>query len=159
MNSILVTYYSRSGYTRKVANALARALDADLDEITESRPRLGIAGYLRSGFEAVRAARPPLLESRHQPKHYRKVVIGTPVWAGHVASPVRSYLLRYATDLQHAGFFCSYGGSGADKVLTEMAGLVGHAAEATLALTDREIDAGAQAAIDRFAKTLRLQHP
>ena len=36
---ILVVYYSRSGTTRKIAEALFSALNCDLEEIVESRSR------------------------------------------------------------------------------------------------------------------------
>lgn len=45
---ILVVYYSRSGTTRKLAQAISQELHCDLEEITETRSRNGLVGYLRS---------------------------------------------------------------------------------------------------------------
>jgi flavodoxin len=41
---ILVVYYSRSGTTRKIAEALSEALACDLEEIVEDKSRAGSFG-------------------------------------------------------------------------------------------------------------------
>src|SRR5262245_20444151 len=48
-NKVLVTYYSRSGHTRRLAERIAQVLGADLEPIVDQRPRAGLLGYLRSG--------------------------------------------------------------------------------------------------------------
>lgn len=157
MNKTLVVFYSRSGYTRKIAELLARALNADVDEIREPRGRTGGLGYLRSVYEVLRGARPPILQPRHHPHAYERIVIGTPVWARHISSPVRSYLTRHQDDLKHVAYFCTYGGRGAEQVLNEMAQLLDRAPQATLSLTDREVYEGSDAKIAPFVKVL-LSH-
>jgi len=52
---ILVAFYSRTGHTRQVAEAIAAALDAELEAIEDVRPRLGIIGWWRSGRDKVAA--------------------------------------------------------------------------------------------------------
>lgn len=158
MMKTLVVCFSRSGYTRRVAEQLADTLGADLEAIVESRSRLGPAGYLRSVVEALRRRQPPIAQLHHHPRAYEQVLIGTPVWASHVSSPVRSYLVAHAGDFRRVGFFCTYGGSGADKVLAEMAQLIDRAPVATLKLRDHEIDAGDGEKLARFVHALRA-HP
>ena len=51
---ILVVYYSRTGRTRAVGEALAQALGCEMEEIVEPRGRTGIFGSLRSAVEAWR---------------------------------------------------------------------------------------------------------
>ncbi|MFN9676572.1 MAG: hypothetical protein ACK58C_03005, partial [Betaproteobacteria bacterium] len=51
--------------------------------------------------------------------------------------------------------FCTMGGSGAGRAFAAMQELAGGAPRATLALTDGQIDAGADAAIDAFVRALR----
>jgi hypothetical protein len=41
MKKTLIVFHSRSGYTRRVAQALAQRLDADLDEIRIVQPMAG----------------------------------------------------------------------------------------------------------------------
>lgn len=47
--SRLVVFYSRTGNTKKVAEALARELKCDTDEILETKSRKGILGYIFAG--------------------------------------------------------------------------------------------------------------
>ena len=46
---ILTVYFSRSGNTRKVAEAISKAVVSDLEEIMEPRGRGGSISWLRSG--------------------------------------------------------------------------------------------------------------
>ena len=50
---VLVVYYSRTGNTRFVAEAVAQSLEADIEEIKDGKNRMGIFGFLRCGYEAI----------------------------------------------------------------------------------------------------------
>jgi menaquinone-dependent protoporphyrinogen IX oxidase len=163
MKKALIVFYSRSGYTRRIAKRLAQALNADIEEIVEAHSRAGAFGFARSIFEALMTRLPRIAPARHDPRAYETVVIGTPVWAAHVSSPVRTYLLQHAVEFRRVGLFCTVGASGAEETLAEMAGLLElenvELAERgrfpTLALTDREIDAQKQDKLDRFVALLQ----
>jgi flavodoxin len=138
---ILVVCYSRGGTTLRVATELANFLDADFDRIGENDPRSGVAGYMRSALEAV-AKGLPTIHTRKDPRDYDVVVLGTPVWVGTMASPMRSYLHLHAGDLKHAAFFCVMGGRGGDAVVREMQ-LACDAREApTCVILQREAELG-----------------
>jgi protein involved in ribonucleotide reduction len=66
----LVVFYSRSGTTRRIAEALSETLKCDLEEITEPKPRTGFLGYIRSILEA-RRKRPSIIA----PKKTRRLVV------------------------------------------------------------------------------------
>jgi flavodoxin len=121
MKNTLVVFYSRTGNTRRAAERLAKALDADLEEIREARDRAGMAGFLRSGYEAVARQCPPILPPRKAPRDYARVVLGTPVWAGRMASPVRSFLQGHGQDLRRLALFATCGAAGADAAPDESA--------------------------------------
>jgi hypothetical protein len=55
---ILVVFCSRSGRTRRIAKALSKELECDLEEINEPRTRTGLLGYIRSLLEAPEAPIP-----------------------------------------------------------------------------------------------------
>lgn len=155
----LVVYYSLTGHTRRVAERLARLLDGSALAITEPVPRHGMTGYGRSLYEAVsgRDARiePPLRD----PAAYDLVLIGTPVWAWHLSSPVRALARRWATRLPQVAFFATMGGSGSDRAFEELRRLVGRKPLAELALTEREcMDLATPAVngrLESFARLLR----
>ena len=89
---VLVVYYSRTGTTRRVAEYLAEYFRFDLDVIV-SDSRSGALGYVKSGYESAFGKRPPISFSKN-PEDYDLVIVGSPIWAGTIASPVRSYLSR-----------------------------------------------------------------
>jgi flavodoxin len=138
-SKILVVFYSRSGITRQIAHDIARRCGADIEELHDVRSRNGLWGYLRSAREAIRKLpveiRPPVKDARD----YDVVVIGTPVWAGQVSSPVRAYVAGLTAPLKHTGFFCTMGGSGDQAVFTELARITNSSPLSAVALTDRDI--------------------
>ena len=139
MKSCLVVYYSRTGNTERVASRIASACACDLEPIREARTRAGLPGYLRSCFEAITGKRPALLPGTRNAGDYELVILGTPVWAGRVSAPMRSYVLANRGRFHRTALFCTMGGSGGDKVLDELAALCGRPPVARLVLTDREI--------------------
>ena len=136
---ILIVYFSRTGTTRKVAEALARAANADLEELQEARSRHGFWGYLRSGFEATsRRASSELLPLKHDPQRYDIVMIGSPTWSASLSSPVRAYLERERANLPDTGLFVTCRGREAEAVLAQMSALLAKPPLAKLTL--REVD-------------------
>ena len=106
MRDILCMYYSRTGATRQAMTEIAQALDAELVELTDGVDRSGARGYLRSGMDAMRRATLPLApyETERPLSDYRLVILGTPVWAGRCASPVRALLKRRGLELHRVAY-------------------------------------------------------
>lgn len=143
MDRILVVSFSRTGNTDRIASELAIALGADRDPIVEpASRRRGILGFLRSGREAW-SRKPAIIgPPAKDPATYDLVVLGSPVWVGSVASPMRAYLNAQGAKLPRVAFFCTLGGSGDSNALAEMARLCGKPAIAVLSVTERELRAG-----------------
>lgn len=156
MSRILIVYFSRTGYTQRVAESLAQMLDAQLEPITEPRSRRGFFGYIRSAREAMRRRDVDLAALAADPGDFDLVLIGTPVWASHPSSPARTLAMRWQGRVKRVALFCTLGGSGAEAALADLQLALGQAPVATLALTDRELDAGTAAPkLEAFAATLR----
>jgi menaquinone-dependent protoporphyrinogen IX oxidase len=148
---ILVVHFSRTGHTRQVAQSIATALAADIEEIVDPTRRTGILGYFRSGREAWLKRLPSIAPSVHDPGRYDMVVIGTPIWNTSLSAPVRSYLWRHRSRLPAVAFFLTCGGMGIDRVFRQMTEESGRAAVATLAVREKELGTPAlEAAIARF---------
>lgn len=155
MNRILVVYYSRTGNTRTLAGDLVAALRADVDQLDDRRDRCGVFGYLRCAREALRKRTIELLPPAYDPANYDVVVLGTPVWAANISSPLRSYVAAHKAQLSQVAFFCTQGGSGAEKVFRDLAQLSGKSPLATLAVNDRDINNGAYTQqLERFAAAI-----
>ena len=123
MKTCLVVYYSRSGVTARIAESLAQSCGADLERIQDSHSRLGTAGYLRSAWQAMRGLPGEIAPPSHNPAEYPFIVLGTPVWAGHMSAPMRAYILQKREHFRRVGLFCTMGGSGGQDVLTAMAAM------------------------------------
>ncbi len=114
----LVMYFSNSGNTRTVAQALAAHFNADIEELREhkSRPVLQVPkeGEKPEGLGVMRAAMGGFLgfssrieDPRHDPSAYDLVIVGSPIWAGGITPAVRSYLKAYRKHLPAVAFFCT----------------------------------------------------
>jgi len=159
MRKTLIVYHSRTGNTRRVAQALACRLDADVEEIRIVQPMGGALGYAFCALEAMAALAPALRPARKDPAAYDLVVIGTPVWYWSLSSPVRSWLVRRRLTLGRVAFFCTMGSSGAQRVFRTMAALAGRVPVSTLALTDRQIEQGIDDKLDTFVQQVKTGAP
>jgi flavodoxin len=155
---VLVTYYSRSGHTRQIAERIANALDADVEELVDSGDRSGVLGYLRSGFEALFRRGAKIAAPTRELSTYALVVIGTPIWNLSVSSPVRTYLVDHQAALPEVAFFCTYGGSGASRAFAQMAELCGKQPIATLDVRERQLE-HSEPATARFVARLAAARP
>ncbi|MCX5746182.1 MAG: NAD(P)H-dependent oxidoreductase [Proteobacteria bacterium] len=150
---VLVVYFSRTGHTHQVAAAIANEVGADLEPILDRTRRMGVFGYLRSGFEAAFQRHVDIGAAEHDPATYDLVIVGTPIWNLAVSSPVLSYLQRHRDAFRAVAFFCTCGGMGAERVFAQMARAAGAKPAATLAV--READLGrAEVDIERFATSI-----
>ena len=154
--NVLVAYVSRTGHTRVLAESIARAVGADLEEIRDPTDRSGIAGWLRSGLEAGLGASTEIERPRHDPSRYEAVIVGGPVWNGSVSSPVRTYLWVERGRLPAVAFFTSFGAIGAGRALGQMEAVARKRPVATAAFREIETAAGVpRERIRAFAATVR----
>lgn len=142
MSGVLIVHYSRTGFTRKIAEEIRTRCGGHLEPVEDVRSRSGIFGYIRSAREALKKATIEIRPGTARPAEFDLVILGTPVWAGHMSSPMRSYLTAHKGEFKQVALFCTLGGSGADKVLSEMEALCERKPVATLAVTDAEVKHG-----------------
>lgn len=154
--STLVVYFSRHGHTRRAAQLIAEQCGAETEEIVDGIDRRGLFGYLRSLAEAVLRLPVPIQPSRCSPRDYDTVIIGTPVWAWHLASPVRAYLGRHRGRFRRVAFFCCHRGWGSGPVLQEVARLCARPPTATLSLSHLDVAQGRRrSSLSRFVRAVR----
>jgi flavodoxin len=136
---VLVCYYSMTGHTRRLAAELHRALDCGIEELREPRPRTGLVGMLRALVDAMRRRTPPIVPIRHEPEDLDLLVLGGPIWAGRMASPVRTYAAGFARRAPRVALFCTEGARGADQAFAEIEALCGHERVASLVVDERHL--------------------
>jgi flavodoxin len=155
MPKILIAYYSRTGVTKKIAEALREKLNADIEEIKDTVNRDGMKGYLISGKDAMQRKLTKLEPIKLSPRNYNLVVIGTPIWGWNVSVPIRTYLAEQKDNFHEVAFFCTMGGSGDEKAFRGMEQIVGQAPKATLALRTVEVvKDNFSGKLDEFAEKL-----
>lgn len=120
----VVVFYSRNGGTKQVAMHIAKEIRADLAEIIPAKSYKGITGYFRAGYHAMMGKTPEVNITKDISK-YKTIIIGSPNWGGRLASPVRTFINEFLTDVNRVGYFVVQGGSGAERIIDEMQDLVG----------------------------------
>jgi len=124
---VLVVYYSLTGNTRLIAQAVAHKVGADLLEIRTARDPISKLGFLRfpvSGFQALFRLAPRLRPVEVAPNEYDLLFIGTPVWAGGYAPAIRTFLSRFTLEGKKIALFCCcavYAGRALDRLSSALA--------------------------------------
>lgn len=112
---ILVAYFSYSGTTRGIANAISEKTGGDLFEIT---PQEGYSNvYLESNSEVRRNERPALTDTVENMEEYDIVFVGFPVWWHATPAPVNTFLESYDLTGKLIIPFCTSGGSDIDETM------------------------------------------
>lgn len=112
---VLVAYFSYSGTTERVAQALSEQTGADLFEIAPQEEYTNV--YLQSNSEIRRNERPTLNGTVENMEEYDIVFVGYPVWWHATPAPVNSFLESYDLTGKMIIPFCTSGGSDIDETL------------------------------------------
>jgi len=149
----LVAYYSRTGSTKTVAEAIANALNADVEPITADTEGKSMG---RLAMQAMFNARAKIGQTSKDASLYDIVVVGTPVWASKMSTPVRTYLADNKSKFKSVAFFCTYGGRGSEKTLKGMESFCGKTAVGRLDILEKDVKSGEYVEkVKRFATELQ----
>ena len=146
----LVVFYSRSGTTKRVAQEVAKALNADIDELIDKKSRKGILGFLRAGYDATRG-KTTEIEFEKDPYDYDLVIVGTPIWNGRVTPAIRTYLLWNREKIKNAAFFSTCVGR-PGKCLEQMEELWGKKPILRKVLIRKRLDEGTEELAEELKK-------
>ena len=138
MNS-LVIFYSRTGTPKKVGNLISEKLSCDVEEIFDTKKRLGFFGWLRSGKDAMMKKLTILEKINKNPDLYDLVIIGTPIWASNMSTPIRTYISEHKDKFKNVAFFCTEGSRGGVKCFKNMAKICDKKPMATLEINKKEM--------------------
>ncbi len=141
MNTVksLVVFYSRTGTTKKLAEAISGSLESDIEEIFDTKGRTGIFGYLGSAFDAMLKKVAAIEKTKKDPALYDIVVIGTPVWNSKMSTPIRTYISENKESFQKVAFFCTYRTAGGDNTFKGMESLCEKKPVALLGLKAKDV--------------------
>jgi flavodoxin len=91
----LVVYYSLTGKTELVAQALARELGADLRRVEDvDKPAVNWWFMVTAGLAALRGAESPIKPIDTGLQGYDRVFVGSPVWGGSPSTAINTFIAR-----------------------------------------------------------------
>ncbi|MBO7675145.1 MAG: NAD(P)H-dependent oxidoreductase [Atopobiaceae bacterium] len=140
-----VVYYSMSGNTEYVARRIVEEIPADSVRLAPVKeyPTSGMRKFVWGGKSALMAEAPELLSYTIDLAQYDRIVLGTPIWAGTFAPPLRTFIRQHKDELSQkriAAFACSGGGNASKAFAKLEEELGGMTLEARLSLVDPKND-------------------
>jgi flavodoxin len=139
MNGLII-FFSRTGRTLKVAESIQKVTGFYLEQIREKDGRGGPIGWLKSGMESTRKMIPQIMPLIHDPSQYDITILGTPIWASNMSSPMRAFLTEYKSKIGSFAIFCTGDGVEPEKVFNSISALLGKGPLATLGLIGPDRD-------------------
>ena len=127
MSKKLVSYFSASGTTKKVANMIAEAAGADLYEIKPEIPYTTadlnwMDKKSRSSVEmSDKTLRPAIADTDANIEAYDEIVIGFPIWWYVAPTIINTFLESYDFSGKKIVLFATSGGSGFGNTVSELA--------------------------------------
>jgi flavodoxin len=122
----LVAYFSASGVTAGIGKALAKAIDADMFEITPEKPYTipdlnWMNPVSRCNREMLGRKDVPVTGRVQNMEEYDTVFVGFPIWYGGAPNVVNTFLKGYDLTGKRIAVFATSGGSGIGKTAAKLA--------------------------------------
>ena len=135
----LLVYYSRTNITKEIAETIQKKLDCDIEEITDNNKYYGKLGFLKGGMNAAKGRTTDINPISKNPSDYDLIIIGTPVWASNMATPIYTYLMKYNSEIKNVASFCTCMGNGYEQTLKNISEVCGKEQISTMFLTAEDI--------------------
>ena len=126
MGKKLVAYFSASGTTRKVAEMIATAAEADLYEIVPKQPysKADLNWMDKKSRSSVEMSdkkfRPELTDTDAQIDKYDEIILGFPIWWYVAPTIINTFLESYDFTGKKIVLFATSGGSGFGNTVSEL---------------------------------------
>ena len=135
----LIVYYSLEGNTQWAAEQIAARLGADTLRLVPraAYPDKGFKKFLFGGKSAVMKETPELEPYEVDITQYEQIVLATPVWAGTMTPPMRSFLQKEDLSGKRLALAASSMGGSPGKTFEHLRALLGVTGDIpTLSLRD-----------------------
>lgn len=126
MGKRLVAYFSASGTTRKIAEMIAQAAEADLYEIMPKQPysKADLNWMDKKSRSSVemndKKFRPEIIDTDAQINGYDEVILGFPIWWYVAPTIINTFLESYDFTGKKIVLFATSGGSGFGNTISEL---------------------------------------
>ncbi|MFX1437083.1 MAG: flavodoxin family protein [Promethearchaeota archaeon] len=114
MKKVLVVFYSLTGNTKMIAEAIAESINSDILELKPVKELKADSGmkYFWGGYQATMKLKPKLEHFNKNPLDYDIIFLGTPVWAWTYSPPIRSFLGKFDLKGKNVALWTSSDGDG-----------------------------------------------
>ena len=118
----LIVYFSWGGNTKTVANHIYDLIGGEIVEVETVIP-------YPDTYEEVTQIAPGELASDYRPElktkvdnmdEYDTLIVGTPIWGGHLTPAMKSFLASYNLSGKSIAPFCTHGGSGTAQSVNDI---------------------------------------
>ncbi|MGN0251675.1 MAG: flavodoxin [Oliverpabstia sp.] len=126
MGKKLVAYFSASGTTRKIAEMIAQAAEADLFEIMPKQPysKADLNWMDKKSRSSVEMSdkkfRPEIIEPDFLINKYDEIILGFPIWWYVAPTIINTFLESYDLTGKKIVLFATSGGSGFGNTVSEL---------------------------------------
>ena len=104
----IVIYFSRLGYTKKVAYEKANELGADIIELKTKEKTDGTTGFWWCGRFGMHGWPMSTEDIKINLKKYKKVIIVTPIWVFSISAPIRDFCYKYGKDINEVEYIFTH---------------------------------------------------
>ena len=139
-DSSIIYYYSRTKNTKTVAKDLGELLNCPIEEIIDWKKRKGITKFIISGYEAMKGKETKIAPITKEPKDYKHIIIGFPVWASKIPPAIRTFINLYKKDIKSISLFCTQGGNGGEAAFSIIEQLLNINSNFKVTITKSEVN-------------------
>lgn len=122
---VLVVYFSRMGYTKKVAYEEAEKQKADILELKAKEKTENTSGFWWCGRYGMHKWSMPIYDIDVDLKAYKKVIIVSPIWVFSVSAPIREFCYKYSKSINSVEYiFVHFMNTKFENVADEVDGIL-----------------------------------
>lgn len=103
-NNEIVVYFSRMGYTKKIALEIANKSGAQILEIKTKEKTEGTLGFWWCGRFGIHGWSMPIEKVKQDLGKYDKATICTPIWVFGISAPIKEFCKQYSGKLKNVDY-------------------------------------------------------
>ena len=104
----IVVYFSRMGYTKKIAYEEADKTGAEILEIKAKEKTENTLGFWWCGRYGMHKWKMPIEDINVELKQYKKVIIVSPIWVFDISAPIREFCYKYSKDIANTEYIITH---------------------------------------------------
>lgn len=152
---VLAIYFSGTGNNDRIAKEIQESLNCEILKIDDGQKR----NFFRDSFYALTRKTVKINDTGIDLQNYEKIILLTPVWAGHIPAPFLTFLKKYSNILKDKNLYlASVSGFGEknSKIIKEIIRVLGIPPIKSLFLTDKELEGNSYSnKLDNFIWNLK----